>query len=64
MCLFAASLFIKMKKPAAAISHEYIPYSSLLGREVLLMYEHMPFGTLECHLFGKFFSEVRICYLV
>jgi hypothetical protein len=57
-CLSEASLFIKMKKPAAAFRHEYIPFGSLLcaGDERLVMYEYMPFGSLECHLFGEFFS--------
>jgi hypothetical protein len=58
---FCSILFIKMKKPVTAIRHEYMPFGSLLcaGDEPLLVYEYM-FGNLERHLFGEFFSQLRL----
>lgn len=53
-CFDAASLFIKMKKPGAAIPHEYMLLGSLLCArdESLLMYDYMSFGSLQSNLFG------------
>jgi serine/threonine protein kinase len=35
------------------------------GDERLLVYEYMPFGSLESHLFGEFFSDFRhaVCFV-
>jgi hypothetical protein len=33
------------------------------GDERLLVYEYMPFGSLESHLFGNLFSSNFLCFL-